>query len=209
MRLDHLLSARKVILETGQPASTVAIRKRVSKPLGRQCLPTHQSSRTLLPAETSFPLFFGGLAQLARASALQAEGQGFESLNLQSHKHVKRRVRKDPAESGLSKGLIGRALFTRPRTVFFETNRDGSKQETRSSELPVSTETGGHRIRILRVKRIPGRFLRDASAWQSRLDVEAGTTTTATCRSTKVWSGRRVAVQGDGRRSTRRETFVN
>ena len=26
---------------------------------------------------------YGGLAQLARASALQAEGQGFESLNLQ------------------------------------------------------------------------------------------------------------------------------
>ena len=29
-------------------------------------------------------LFLGGLAQLARASALQAEGQGFESLSLQT-----------------------------------------------------------------------------------------------------------------------------
>ena len=35
-------------------------------------------------------LFFGGIAQLARASALHAEGRGFKSLYL--HKREKRKV---------------------------------------------------------------------------------------------------------------------
>ena len=38
------------------------------------------------PFPPSFRSFVGGIAQLARASALQAEGQGFKSLCLQQKK---------------------------------------------------------------------------------------------------------------------------
>ena len=79
MRLDHLLSKKK-----GKAAGLTAGGGKT------RSLPVRGSASQKQPM--GFSLFLsvrsghGGMAQLARASALQAEGPGFESLCLQEER---------------------------------------------------------------------------------------------------------------------------
>ena len=84
MRLDHLLSKRKV-----------------------KWLVYNQKEDLLYCISFLFPFYYikpGDIAQLARASALQAEGQGFESPYLQEKHKIKCFFKK----KGKSEGLTSR-----------------------------------------------------------------------------------------------------
>ena len=75
MRLDHLLSEKKGWMRPSQPRPSTVVDQQVQV-LQQTPLQGAHFSFSSLPAR----LFSaGGIAQLARASALQAEGQGFES----------------------------------------------------------------------------------------------------------------------------------
>ena len=81
MRLDHLLSEKKGWMRPSQPRPSTVVDQQV------QVLQTKWPPRPpslifrslCLPYLNAACFRVGGIAQLARASALQAEGQGFES----------------------------------------------------------------------------------------------------------------------------------
>ena len=96
MRLEHLLSGEDC---------KCRVAAQVKSPLNlRKAIPSHRPMAASLLRSLSFPihweilgcwgplLFFGGLAQLARAPALQAGGQRFESVILHTAPHCVRQV---------------------------------------------------------------------------------------------------------------------
>ena len=87
MRLDHLLSKRKV-KKTQRVFLLLVCRRQTRVEIQRvyKVSDVQHGPLFIKPLVLSFPPFYlydGDIAQLARASALQAEGQGFESPYLQ------------------------------------------------------------------------------------------------------------------------------
>ena len=149
MRLDHLLSTRKgrsAIIPNHLRTLLTEVRSKSPATVSLATHNTHPSFFYFVTAKV-YILYkcTGGIAQLARASALQAEGQGFESLYLHTV-----------------------FTFKIVTTVIFDNNRDGEGKHHVNGMCAPNAHIGvTYRHNILSERRIEC-LIRAWRAWGKR-----------------------------------------